>query len=111
QVLDELHTSLSAIVVDRPKPFYSHSSGGQHQPDVRFEPRFAWEVRTADLTLSPRYKAGCGEGVDGEKGISLRFPRFIRVRDDKKAEEATTSRQVAEMYRRQESVAKGKAPA
>lgn len=111
QVLEELHAALSATVVDHPKPFYSHSAGGQHQPDVWFEPRFVWEVRTADLTLSPRYKAGCGEGLDGEKGISLRFPRFIRVRDDKKVEEATTSRQVAEMYRRQESVSKGKAPA
>ncbi|KAK0385819.1 hypothetical protein NLU13_6996 [Sarocladium strictum] len=112
QVLEELHATLSAIVIDRPKPFYSHSSGGQHQPDVWFEPRHVWEVKTADLTLSPRYKAGRGEGVDpsGEKGISLRFPRFIKVRDDKKSEMATTSRQVAEMYRKQESVTKSKGP-
>ncbi|KAL2124041.1 hypothetical protein VTJ04DRAFT_406 [Mycothermus thermophilus] len=113
QALEELHAQLSEIVIDRPKPFYSHSSGGQHQPDVWFEPRYVWEVKTADLTLSPRYKAGVREGVDpsGEKGISLRFPRFIRVRDDKKPDEATTSRQVAEMYRKQESVAKSKGPA
>ncbi|SPO01061.1 related to DNA ligase (ATP) [Cephalotrichum gorgonifer] len=112
QVLEELHTSLSAIVIDRPKPFYSHSTVAQHQPDVWFEPRYVWEVRVADLTLSPRYKAGGGEGVDDtERGISLRFPRFIRIRDDKKADEATSSRQVAEMYRRQESVTKGKGPA
>ncbi|KAK2064531.1 DNA ligase I [Colletotrichum caudatum] len=112
-VLEELHKQLSDIVIDRPKPFYAHSSGGQHQPDVWFEPRYVWEVKTADLTLSPRYKAGCKEGVDpgGEKGISLRFPRFIKVRDDKKPDEATSSRQVAEMYRKQESVAKSKGPA
>ncbi|KAH8909621.1 ATP-dependent DNA ligase [Coniochaeta sp. PMI_546] len=112
-VLEELHQYLSEIVIDRPKPFYSHSSGGQHQPDVWFEPRYVWEVKTADLTLSPRYKAGCKEGVDpsGEKGISLRFPRFIKVRDDKKPDEATSSRQVAEMYRKQESVSKSKGPA
>ncbi|POS70674.1 DNA ligase [Diaporthe helianthi] len=111
-VLEELHKSLSATVIDRPKPFYAHSSGGQHQPDVWFEPRYVWEVRTADLTLSPRYKAGIREGVDpaGDKGISLRFPRFIKVRDDKKPDEATTSRQVAEMYRKQESVSKSKGP-
>ncbi|KAF6788178.1 DNA ligase [Colletotrichum sojae] len=112
-VLEELHKQLSDIVIDRPKPFYAHSSGGQHQPDVWFEPRYVWEVKTADLTLSPRYKAGCKEGVDpgGEKGISLRFPRFIKVRDDKKPDEATSSRQVAEMYRKQESVTKSKGPA
>ncbi|KAH8673934.1 DNA ligase I [Xylariales sp. PMI_506] len=112
QVLEDLHKSLSEIVIDRPKPFYSHSSGGQHQPDVWFEPRYVWEVKTADLTLSPRYKAGCKEGVDpsGEKGISLRFPRFIKIRDDKKPDEATSSRQVAEMYRKQESVTKNKGP-
>ncbi|KAK4186920.1 hypothetical protein QBC35DRAFT_475055 [Podospora australis] len=112
-VLEELHGQLSQIVIDRPKPFYAHSSGGQHQPDVWFEPKYVWEVKTADLTLSPRYKAGMKEGVDpsGEKGISLRFPRFIKVRDDKKADEATSSRQVAEMYRKQESVGKSKGPA
>lgn len=113
-VLEELHAQLGAIVIDRPKPFYAHSTGGQHQPDVWFEPRYVWEVRTADLTLSPRYKAGSHEGVDnsGERrGISLRFPRFIRIRDDKKASEATSSRQVAEMYRKQESVTKSKGPA
>ncbi|KAI1122866.1 hypothetical protein F5Y10DRAFT_65064 [Nemania abortiva] len=109
QVLEDLHKQLSEIVIDRPKPFYSHSSGGQHQPDVWFEPRYVWEVKTADLTLSPRYKAGYKEGVDpsGDKGISLRFPRFIKIRDDKKPDEATSSRQVAEMYRKQESVTKG----
>ncbi|ETS76746.1 DNA ligase 1 [Pestalotiopsis fici W106-1] len=112
QVLEDLHKSLSEIVIDRPKPFYSHSSGGQHQPDVWFEPKYVWEVKTADLTLSPRYKAGWKEGVDpgGEKGISLRFPRFIKIRDDKKPDEATSSRQVAEMYRKQEAVTKNKGP-
>lgn len=72
-----------------------------------------WEVKTADLTLSPRYKAGCKEGLEGggEKGISLRFPRFIRVRDDKKPDMATGSRQVVEMYRKQESVTKNNGPA
>ncbi|CAG8960035.1 hypothetical protein HYFRA_00013223 [Hymenoscyphus fraxineus] len=112
-VLEELHSQLKDIVIDRPKPFYSHSSGNQHQPDVWFEPRFVWEVKTADLTLSPRYKAACKEhvGGGGEKGISLRFPRFIKIRDDKKPDEATSSRQVAEMYQKQESVSKSKGPA
>ena len=107
-VLAELFETLSPLVIDRPKPFYNHSAGKNDQPDVWFEPRFVWEVKTADLTLSPRYRAAAEEfGTDGvHKGVSLRFPRFIRVRDDKKPDQATSARQVAEMYRKQEAVGK-----
>ena len=112
-LLAELYDTLSPLTIDRPKPFYDHSQGKNDQPDVWFEPRYVWEVKTADLTLSPRYRAASSEfGSDGvHKGVSLRFPRFIRVRDDKKPEGATSSRQVAEMYRKQESVGKDKKPA
>ncbi|KAF2131680.1 ATP-dependent DNA ligase [Dothidotthia symphoricarpi CBS 119687] len=109
-ILETLHKQLSEIVIDRPKPFYTHSSGNKDQPDVWFEPRYVWEVKTADLTLSPRYRAAADEVSGGGKGISLRFPRFIKERDDKKPDEASTSRMIAEMYQRQESVSKTKGP-
>jgi DNA ligase-1 len=111
-LLTELHDTLSPLVIDRPKPFYDHSTGKNDQPDVWFEPKFVWEVKTADLTLSPRYRAAASEVGDGtHKGVSLRFPRYIQARDDKKPDDATSSRQVAEMYRKQESVGKNKGPA
>lgn len=102
-VLEELHSALSEHEIEKPKPFYKHSTVAAHQPDVWFEPKYVWEVKTADLTLSPRYKAAADETG---KGISLRFPRYIKQRDDKKPDEATTTKTVAEMYRAQESVAK-----
>jgi DNA ligase-1 len=109
-ILETLHQQLSEIVIDRPKPFYTHSVGNKDQPDVWFEPRYVWEVKTADLTLSPRYRAAADEVSSGGKGISLRFPRFIKERDDKKPDQASTSRMIAEMYQRQESVSKTKGP-
>jgi DNA ligase 1 len=70
-----------------------------------------WEVKTADLTLSPRYKAAADQlASSGGKGVSLRFPRFIKLREDKKPEQATTSRAIAEMYQKQEGVTKNKGP-
>ena len=110
-ILEQLHAKLSDHVIDKPKPFYAHSAVPKDQPDVWFEARFVWEVKTADLTLSPRYKAGAEQLGDASgKGISLRFPRFIQERADKKAEEATGARMVVEMYGKQESVGKNKGP-
>lgn len=78
-------------------------------PDVWFAPEMVWEVRAADLSLSSTHKGALGR-VEPGRGIGLRFPRFIRVRDDKAPENATSAEQVLDFYMSQDTV-KGTATA
>ncbi|RIA96342.1 ATP-dependent DNA ligase [Glomus cerebriforme] len=70
------------------------------RPDAWFEPIEVWEIKGSDITISPVYKAAIGK-VDPNKGLSLRAPRFIRVREDKNIVDATTSKQLAELFYKQ----------
>ena len=43
-------------------------------------------------------------GIDAGRGIGLRFPRFIRAREDKPPENATSAQQIRDMYFDQQCV-------
>ncbi|HWM53311.1 MAG TPA: ATP-dependent DNA ligase [Thermoplasmata archaeon] len=71
------------------------------EPDVWFEPTTVLEVRGAELTVSPVHTAAWGTIRPGA-GLAIRFPRFTgRWRDDKGSEDATTTKELLEMYRQQ----------
>ncbi|RPA82251.1 putative DNA ligase I [Ascobolus immersus RN42] len=87
------------LLTSSTKPSYYESP---LRPDVWFIASEVWEVKFADITLSPVYTAGLGL-VDPERGMSIRFPRFIRKRDDKSVEEASTRQFLASLWEKQES--------
>jgi len=84
------------------KPSYVEYAG---RPAVWFAPQEVWECAFADITLSPTYTAALGL-VSEERGLSLRFPRFLRVREDKGIDEASTAEFLAELYGKEEARAR-----
>lgn len=102
EMLTQLYQKLHPLEIPKPKEYFVYDKTNSNAvPDVWFEPTMLFEVLTADLSLSPIYKAAHNEYG---KGISLRFPRFLRIRDDKAIEDATSSTDVAEFYERQAHV-------
>ncbi|XP_013996549.1 DNA ligase 1 isoform X2 [Salmo salar] len=99
--LEQHYKFLKEHILPKPRPYYRVDQSTE--PDLWLDAVQVWEVKCADLSLSPIYKAGMGL-CDPEKGISLRFPRFLRIRDDKKPEEATSGGQIADLYRKQQVV-------
>ena len=70
-------------------------------PDVWVEPSIVLEIIGAEVTLSPVHTCAWGVLKEGY-GLGIRFPRYTgRLRTDKKPEDATTDREIVEMYRRQ----------
>ncbi|GAB4816048.1 hypothetical protein N2152v2_003094 [Parachlorella kessleri] len=75
QFYKEATARLKERILPGPKPYYRTNE----VPDVWFEPLEVWEIRGADLTISPVHKAAVGR-LDMDRGVGLRFPRFVRIR-------------------------------
>jgi DNA ligase-1 len=57
------------------------------EPDFYFQPGVVVEVLGAEITKSPAHSSG----------YALRFPRLVRIRDDKAPEQATTTAEIKGM--------------
>jgi DNA ligase-1 len=106
EVLQEFTKQLSQFKTESRSRDYDVTDRIEGEVDVWFEPKVVWEVKAADLSVSPVHTAGRDVREDGQ-GVGLRFPRFLRVREDKGPEDSTSSEQILQMYDEQFNRSKG----
>ncbi len=71
------------------------------EADYWFVPKVVLEVIGAEITLSPTHTCA-KDAIEKGSGLAIRFPRFTgRWRTDKSPEEATTTKELVEMYQNQ----------
>lgn len=96
EMLEEITKLLKPTVIEKKPAYYKAAD----TPDVWLQESFVWEIKAADLSISPVHCAARGL-VDPEKGVALRFPRYLRRREDKSPSDATSATQVSQMYQAQ----------
>ncbi|KAF7822282.1 DNA ligase 1 [Senna tora] len=83
-------------ILSKKPPYYQTAE----VPDKWFPPLLVWEIRGAEFTVSPVHHAAIGL-VHSSRGISIRFPRFVRSLSDRNPEECSTAADIAEMFHSQ----------
>ncbi len=88
----EIHARADKIKVDHRPPRVQSLI----EPSVWVRPEIVVEILADEITKSPIHTAG---KTEEDPGYALRFPRLVRFREgDKKAEDATTVKEIKEMY-------------
>ncbi len=62
------------------------------EADLWFEPKIVVEVKGAEITKSTFHTCA--------SGLALRFPRFLQFRENKKPEQATTTKEIEGMWKK-----------
>ena len=82
----ELKIRLSKLEIEKkPKEYIVHK---ELEPDHWVEPKLVVEIAADEITKSPKHTAG----------YALRFPRLVRFRDDKNANQATSIKELIKLY-------------
>jgi DNA ligase-1 len=98
---DENLAKLPKMMEKHKIPHKSPRVNSTLEADIWFEPKVIIEVIGAEITLSPIHTCAMNTIRKGS-GLAIRFPRFTgNFRLDKAAEDATTTREIIEMYRGQ----------
>jgi DNA ligase-1 len=98
-VTDDQWTNLKSVfekLRSREKPRVYSAVNKTLTPDFWIDPEVVVEIAGDDLTRSPTHTAG----------YAIRFPRLVRVRNDKRPSEATTVKEIEEMYQSQGGIIK-----
>jgi DNA ligase 1 len=75
-------------------------------PDIWYRPKVVIETIASEVTLSPNYPAGM-DSIRKGSGLALRFPKFTgKLRDEKGPQDATTVKEIVEMYKTQKKAIK-----
>lgn len=75
------------VMTDTLKPLITEEKG----KEVKIKPKVVVEVAYQEIQKSPTY----------ESGYALRFPRLLRIREDRDAEESDTEERLIKLYRSQ----------
>ena len=86
----QLRAALNKLKVRKQPAVYAGVSK-LFTPDVWVAPQLVVELAGDDLTKSPAHGAG----------VAVRFPRLVRIRDDKAPQDVTTIEEVMQMYEAQ----------
>ena len=80
------------LVKEKPKNIKSNL-----KPDFYFKPGLVLEITGAEITESPNHTCAASRG----KGLALRFPKFLRFRPDKSPRQATTTKEIINLFKKQ----------
>lgn len=68
----------------------------KEEPDIWFEPKVVIEIIGDEITISEKFDAG--KSSESKTGFSIRFPVFLRFRDDKSPSQITTTQEIKNFY-------------
>ena len=95
--IEELHAKLQNHVIPRRHVRVL----SMLEAEVWFEPFVVLEILGAECTLSPIHMCAINS-IRKDSGLAIRFPRFTgKYRTDKSPQDATTSKEIVEMYQKQ----------